>query len=148
MSNLIEGPGAMVEWYTPPSFFDPLHKEFGFTLDVCATPESAKVQRYFTKEQDGLRQDWSGVCWMNPPYGREIGSWMRKAYESSQGGATVVCLVPVRSDTRWWHDWVEGKAELRFVKGRIKFINGLTGKADDTPKFPSVVVIYRPEVKS
>lgn len=92
-------------WATPQSFFDDLDSEFGFELDVCALPSNAKCERYFTPADDGLSQTWSGVCWMNPPYGKEIGLWMRKAYLSSRQGATVVCLVPARTDTRWWHDY-------------------------------------------
>jgi len=91
-----------VEWGTPQDFFDTLNAEFGFTLDVASNDDNAKVNRHFSLADDGLSQDWSGeVCWMNPPYGREIGAWMQKAYESSLAGATVVCLVPARTDTRW-----------------------------------------------
>lgn len=87
-------------WATPQDFFDRLDARFGFEMDVCASPDNAKCARYFTKADDGLTQRWSGICWMNPPYGRQIGHWMRKAYESSLAGATVVCLVPARTDTR------------------------------------------------
>jgi len=128
------------EWPTPQDFFDRLNEEFGFTLDVCATPENAKCPRYFTKRENGLLQRWEGVCWMNPPYGREIGQWVRKAYESALGGATVVCLVPSRTDTAWWHDYCM-KGEVRFVRGRLKF-----GGVTDNAPFPSAVVIFRPGV--
>ena len=124
-------------WATPQDFFDKLHAEFGFELDVCATPENAKCPRYFTKEQDGLAQEWAGTCWMNPPYGREIGHWMRKAHESAQGGATVVCLVPARTDTAWWHDYAT-KGEIRFVRGRLKF-----GGHKNSAPFPCAVVVFR-----
>jgi len=127
-------------WETPQDFFDRLNEEFGFTLDVCATPENAKCPRYFTKRENGLFQKWSGVCWMNPPYGREIGQWVKKAYESALGGATVVCLVPSRTDTAWWHDYCM-KGEVRFVRGRLKF-----GGVTDNAPFPSAVVIFRPGV--
>ena len=130
------------EWATPQEFFDRLDAEFHFDIDVCATPENAKCKRYFTKEQDGLKQEWEGICWMNPPYGREISRWMKKAYESSQGGATVVCLIPSRTDTKWWHEYVIGHAsDVRFVRGRIRF----SGK--DPAPFPSAVVVYRPKDK-
>jgi phage N-6-adenine-methyltransferase len=119
------------EWATPQDLFDQLNAEFGFETDVCATAENAKCSAYFTKEQDGLRQEWKGVCWMNPPYGREIGKWVKKAYESN---ATVVCLLPARTDTRWWHDYC-AKGEIRFLKGRLSF-NGF-----GTAPFPSAVVI-------
>lgn len=129
-----------VEWYTPQPFFDEWASKFNFTLDVCATPESAKCDRFFTKEDDGLAQEWNGVCWMNPPYGRVIGAWMKKAYESSMGGATVVCLIPARTDTRWWHDYAM-KGDITFVRGRLKF----SGKG--TAPFPSAVVVFRPQEK-
>jgi phage N-6-adenine-methyltransferase len=124
-------------WPTPQDTFDALDREFGFGTDVCAIASNAKCPTYFTPEQDGLSKDWSGVCWMNPPYGREIGKWMRKAYESSLIGATIVCLVPARTDTAWWHDYA-AKGEVRFLRGRLKF-NGIK----DAP-FPSAVVVFRP----
>jgi phage N-6-adenine-methyltransferase len=126
------------DWETPQSLFDELDREFGFELDVCATPENAKCKRFYTKADDGLRQVWSGVCWMNPPYGRTIGEWMGKAFEQAAGGATVVCLVPARTDTRWWHRWAL-RGEIRFVKGRIRFV----GAKSNAP-FPSAIVIFRP----
>src|SRR5262249_23314025 len=95
------------EWETPHTFFEPLHTEFAFTCDVAARPSNAKCACYFTPEQDGLAQVWNGVCWCNPPYGRTIAAWMRKAYESARAGATVVCLVPARTDTKWWHAYAQ-----------------------------------------
>lgn len=124
---------------TPQDFFDRLDAEFGFDLDVCASPENAKCTIYFTKADDGLSRDWTGVVWLNPPYGREIGRWLRKANESvKDNGATVVCLVPARTDTNWWHEYVI-KHEVRFVRGRLKF-----GNAKNSAPFPSAVVIMRP----
>lgn len=125
-------------WYTPQAFFDDLNKEFCFELDVCATTDNAKCSRFFTESDDGLQQKWSGVVWMNPPYGRTIGRWMQKAYESSLGGATVVCLVPSRTDTAWWHDYAT-KGEIRFIRGRLKF-----GGQKNSAPFPSAVVVFRP----
>ena len=125
-------------WATPQSLFDELHEEFAFTLHVCARPENAKCDRYVTPETDGLTQAWTGVCWMNPPYGRTIGQWMRKAYESAQAGATVVALVPARTDTEWWHEWAS-KGEVRFIRGRLRF-----GAASTSAPFPSAIVIFRP----
>lgn len=125
-------------WATPQDFFDRLDSEFGFTLDVCALPDNAKCERYFTPEEDGLKQLWTGVCWMNPPYGREIGIWVRKAFESAQQGATVVCLVPARTDTSWWHSWVMKAAEVRFIRGRLKF-----GGSKNSAPFPSAIVVFR-----
>lgn len=124
-------------WATPQDFFDKLNAEFGFEVDVCATPENAKCARYFTKLDDGLAQEWRGVCWMNPPYGREISAWMRKANDAVRGGAVVVCLVPARTDTRWWHEYAI-KHEIRFIRGRLKF-----GSAKSNAPFPSAVVVMR-----
>ena len=103
-------------WATPPEFFAELDAEFGFDLDVCASPENAKCEKYYTPADDGLVQPWRGRCWMNPPYGREIGKWVRKAYESHLEGAMVVCLLPARTDTRWWHDYCR-KGEIRYARG-------------------------------
>ena len=125
-------------WATPQTFFDELNSEFGFDTDVCALASNAKCGRFFTPEVNGLTQEWEGVCWMNPPYGRGIWMWLKKAYESAQQGATVVCLVPSRTDTRWWHDYCM-KGEVRFIKGRLKF-----GGHNNAAPFPSAIVIFRP----
>ena len=129
-------------WETPQTFFDALDREFNFTLDVCALPDNSKCVRFFSPAEDGWVQPWRGVCWMNPPYGRVIGKWVRKAYESSLEGATVVCLLPARTDTKWWHEYVEDKAERRFIKGRLKF-----GGAKDSAPFPNVIVVFRPPAR-
>ena len=125
-------------WYTPQDFFEKWDKDIGgFTLDVCANDENAKCQKYFTELDDGLSKDWSGdICWMNPPHGRSIGKWMEKAYKESLKGATVVCLVPSRTDTKWWHDYAM-KGSVTFIKGRLKF-----GGAKLSAPFPSAVVIF------
>ncbi|HFU7080328.1 TPA: DNA N-6-adenine-methyltransferase [Bacillus cereus] len=128
-------------WATPQYFFDELHKEFDFELDVCALEDNAKCEKYFTPEMDGLKQEWNGTCWMNPPYGRGIGKWVQKAYESSLTGSTVVCLLPARTDTRWWHDYCM-KGEIRLVKGRLKF-----GESKDNAPFPNAVVIFGEKAK-
>lgn len=127
------------EWETPQDFFDKLNAEFSFGLDVCATQENAKCPAFYTKEQDGLVKAWhksAAVCWMNPPYGKQISAWMKKAYEESQKGATVVCLVPARTDTAWWHDYAM-RGSVRFVRGRLKF-----GGGKNSAPFPSAVVIF------
>jgi site-specific DNA-methyltransferase (adenine-specific) len=130
------------EWPTPQSFFDVLDAEFHFTLDACATRRNAKCARYYTAAQDGLRQDWgTHRVFCNPPYGREMRAWARKCFEASQAGALVVLLAHARTDTRWFHGWVYGKAELRFIKGRLRFGDG----AQSAP-FPSLVAIYRPRL--
>ena len=126
-------------WETPQSFFEQLDKEFHFNTDVCATAENAKCANFYTEEQDGLALPWEGVCWCNPPYGREIGKWVKKACESAYDGkATVVMLLPARTDTKWFHDYIYHKAEIRFVKGRLKF-----GTSKNCAPFPSMVVVYK-----
>jgi site-specific DNA-methyltransferase (adenine-specific) len=133
------------EWGTPWSLFAELDREFGFTLDPCATKYNAKCRRYYDVKVDGLKQDWAGErVFMNPPYGRQIGDWMRKARLEAAKGALVVCLVHARTDTRWWHENVEGIAdEVRFIRGRLKY-DCQWGTAFSAP-FPSAIVIYRPE---
>lgn len=126
-------------WATPQAFFDRYHERYNFELDVCANDENAKCARYFTKEQDGLAQHWSGMCWMNPPYGRDIKHWVKKAYEAANvNGATVVCLLPARTDTAWWHDYCV-KGQIEFIRGRLKF-----GDATNSAPFPSAVVVFAP----
>ena len=125
-------------WETPQELFDQLDSYFHFDLDVCALPENAKCERYFTPEMDGLSQTWTGTCWMNPPYGREIGAWLEKAYVSSRKGATVVCLIPSKTDTKWWHEFVT-KGEIGFIRGRLHF------GTKDTAPFSNTVVVFRPE---
>ena len=124
-------------WATPVDFFNKYNEKFNFELDVCATHENAKCAKYFTIEDDGLSNEWVGICWMNPPYGREIIKWMEKAYKSSLNGATVVCLVPARTDTKWWHEYAI-KGEVEFIRGRLKF-----GGSKNSAPFPSAVVIFR-----
>lgn len=128
------------EWPTPSWLFDALNREFGFDLDPCATPESAKCKQFYTRLDNGLTKDWSNkVVYMNPPYGEDIKKWVGKAHDAaSNGSATVVCLVPARTDTSWWHDYVM-KHEIRFIRGRLKY-----GDAKDSAPFPSAVVVMRP----
>ena len=130
------------EWETPQDFFDALDAEFHFTLDAASTDENAKCANHFTKEDDGLHKSWGGQrVWLNPPYGKGIGKWLKKAYEESrEPGTVVVCLVPARTDTRWFHDWIYQKpdVEIRFVKGRLKF-----GGGKNSAPFPSMVVVFK-----
>lgn len=126
------------KWETPQDFFDELNREFGFSLDVCALPGNAKTTRYYTPSQDGLAQPWEGVVWCNPPYGRQIGKWVERAVLSAEAGAVVVMLLPARTDTKWFHEYIYGKAEIRFVRGRLRF-----GGAANPAPFPSMVVVFR-----
>ena len=132
------------EWSTPQYLFDKLDREFSFTLDPCATDGNAKCDKYFTVDDDGLIQDWSNdIVFMNPPYGREIKHWVQKAYEESLKGATVVCLIPARTDTIYWHDYIFGKAsDIRFLRGRLKF-----GDSKNSAPFPSAIVVYESEIR-
>lgn len=124
------------EWATPEALFQELDDVFHFDLDACASPANAKCAHYFTKDDDALRQPWRGTVWMNPPYGREIGAFMRKAHEESMRGATVVCLVPARTDTAWWHRYAR-RGHIIFLRGRLKF-----GNASSCAPFPSAIVIF------
>ena len=122
------------EWTTPQELFDALNAEFHFTLDPCATKENAKCKKFFTAKEDGLKQNWKGESvFMNPPYGHEIGAWVDKI--SKEKG---VALLPARTDTRWFHDFIYGKAEIRFLKGRLKF-----GGSKNSAPFPSMVVVFK-----
>ncbi len=128
------------EWATPQQLFDELDKEFNFTLDPCCTKDNAKCRIYYTKEQDGLSHNWNGHrVFMNSPYGRHISNWLCKAFEAK---AMVVCLVPARTDTRWWHDYCMKANEIRFVKGRLYFNDG-EGRAP----FPSAVIIFKGKMR-
>lgn len=134
-----------VLWETPQDLFDSLNKIHGFTLDVCAISGNAKCKKFLTPEMNGLMCDWhDNICWMNPPYGREIGKWVKKAYDSSfmdwqHRGAKTVCLLPARTDTAWWHDYCM-KGEIEFLRGRLKF-----GGHKNSAPFPSAIVIFNPK---
>ena len=129
-------------WATPQVWFDYLDLEFKFTLDPCCHHETAKCKKHYTPEEDGLAQSWQDErVFMNPPYGRELGTWMKKAYEEARdNGALVVAFVPARVDTEWWHRYAV-KGEVRFPKGRVKF-----ARADASAPFPVAVVIFRPRL--
>jgi phage N-6-adenine-methyltransferase len=129
------------EWPTPQDFYDRLDREFDFTLDPCATSDNAKCSLFFTKEDNGLHQDWGKhTVFCNPPYGKQMRAWAKKCYDASECGATIVLLAHSRTDTSWFHDWVYRKAaEIRFVRGRLKF-----GDGKQSAPFPSMVAVYKP----
>ena len=130
------------DWATPPELFKELDQEFHFTMDVCASDWNHKCKPFFTEKDDSLKQDWGkNICWMNPPYGKILGEWMKKAYQSSLNGATVVCLVPAATDLEWWHEYAM-KAEIRFLRGRPRFITK-EGTWQQTFS-PSVIVVFKP----
>ena len=125
------------DWETPQALFDELDAEFHFTLDPCADDKNHKCARYFTKEQDGLKQTWDGVVFCNPPYGRKIGQWVEKAYKSARGGCIVVMLIPARTDTIYFHRYIYHHAQIRFIKGRLRF-----GGSKNNAPFPSMIAIF------
>lgn len=127
---------ATPEWATPISLFAELEAEFGpFTLDACANAENAKVERFYSMADDGLAHSWAGErVWMNPPYGRGIGAWVKKAAIEPD---LAVCLLPARTDTAWFHDWCL-RGQVRFLRGRVKFGDGRA-----PAPFPSMVVVFR-----
>ena len=135
-------PAESVEWGTPQDLFDTLNAEFDFTLDVAASDQNAKCERYFTKEIDGLAQSWAGErCYMNPPYGLVLRQWVRKAWFETRkidGAELVVGLLPNRTDTSWFHDYIYHKAEIRFLRGRLKF-----GGSKNSATFGSMIVVWQ-----
>lgn len=129
-----------VEWETPQDLFDELNAEFDLYRDACANALNKKRKLYWSKEDDGLAQDWTGMrLWLNPPYGREVGKWVEKAANSE--AEIVVALLPARTDTKWFHQWIYNKetVEIRFIKGRLKF-----GGSKNSAPFPSMIVIFKP----
>lgn len=143
MNRVTLPPGGLTQtdvWTTPSWLFDALNKEFGFTLDPCADEMNAQCEHFYTIHDNGLLRDWgTESVFMNPPYS-ECEAWMRKAYGSAQDGATVVCLVPARTGTKWWHQFAM-KGEVRFLRGRLQFGGDEMGFAP----FPSAVIVFRPK---
>jgi len=127
------------DWTTPKDFFEKLNREFNFTLDPCCYAETALCKKYYTEKEDGLIQDWQGeTVFCNPPYGKEIEKWVEKCYmESLKPNTTVVLLIPNRSDTIWYHEYIHGKAKVEPVKGRLKF-----GNSKNSAPFPSIWVVF------
>ena len=143
MNLAVHFSSAKQDWETPWPFFRHMEEKYGpFMLDVCATPANAKCKRFYTRKENGLLQPWFGKSWMNPPYGREIRAWVKKASEEVRKNAEqVVCLLPARTDTAWWHEYVERHAHhISFIRGRITFAG-----ARHAAPFPSVLVIFKKE---
>lgn len=138
MNQAVMFSSASDEWATPQELFDRLNKIFRFNLDAAATLENAKCNEFYTKEENGLSRPWHGNVWLNPPYGRQIGAWVKKAYEevTRGGAASVVLLLPARTDTAWYHDYCK-KGFVVFMRGRLKF-----GGAKNAAPFPSMIVIF------
>jgi len=130
------------DWETPQDLYEELDKEFNFNLDPCSSDSNHKCDKYFTIEDNGLEQDWRGHnVFVNPPYGRQIKHWVEKSYnEGQKPNTTVVMLIPARTDTRYFHDYIYHKAEIRFIKGRLKFSN-----SKNSAPFPSMIVIFKKE---
>ena len=128
------------EWATPKLFYEELNKEFNFTLDPCSTDENHKCEKYYTIKENGLIQDWGeNIVFCNPPYGTAIKQWVKKCYEENKkNNITIVMLIPARTDTTYFHEYIYNKAEIRFIKGRLKFNDG-----KNPAPFPSMLVIYR-----
>jgi site-specific DNA-methyltransferase (adenine-specific) len=126
------------DWETPKDLYAVLNTEFNFSLDPCCSKETAKCSSYYTIEDDGLSKDWKGTVFMNPPYGRGIINWIKKAKEESDKGSTVVCLIPARTDTKWWHTYCMKSAEIRLLTKRLTF-EGANNKAT----FPAAIIVFR-----
>ena len=127
-------------WETPQDLFDKLNLKYKFTTDVCAVKSNAKCKRYYSPSLDGLKQSWKGTCWMNPPYGRtETGKWVEKAYTESRKQCLVVALLPARTDTKWFHQFIYNKpgVTIEFIKGRLKF-----GSSKNSAPFPSMIAVF------
>lgn len=136
-----------MDYCTPKDFFEQLNEEFHFVLDAAATEKSAKCAAYYTPETDGLNHSWDvcgGAVFCNPPYGRQVGKWVHKAYEEAKRGTTIVLLIPARTDTKYFHNYIYGKAEIRFICGRLHFTDE-DGNTYDRAPFPSMLVIYNGE---
>ena len=130
------------DWATPEWFFARVSRIYRLGLDVCATAANAKCPKFYTPAEDGLTRDWTADAagagvWMNPPYGREISKWVAKAAAEARKGTPVVALLPARTDTRWWHEWVAPFALVRFVRGRLTF-----GGARHIAPFPSALAVF------
>ena len=133
---------ATDNWATPQWFFDKLNEKYKFDLDPCADDFNNKCPNYYTKAQNGLNQEWGGRVFCNPPYGRAIKDWVKKCYDSRNSCEVIVLLIPARTDTEYFHEYIYGKAEIVFIRGRLKF-----GNATNSAPFPSMLVTYKPDIK-
>lgn len=134
-----------IDWGTPPEIFNQLNQEFKFTLDVCSSKHNHKCDTYFTVEDDGLKQSWeNNVCWCNPPYGRDVKKWVKKAHDECKNNTTTVLLIPCKTNTNWWHDLIIPNAEVRFLRGRVKFIYPTGEQSKQALPWPLAIVIFRP----
>lgn len=146
MSRSVHFSSVRPDWRTPRGLFDELNGEFGFTIDICASDENALLERYWTERDEALLRSWENErVWMNPPYGRQLPRWMEKAWTEAPNADVIVGLIPSRTDTAWWHDYVMPASEIRFLRGRLEF----TGHAKTNPDshnapFPSCVVVWKP----
>lgn len=140
MNNEVMFSSKTDEWATPQDLFDKLNEEFHFDLDVCASEYNHKCALYYDRKQDGLKMPWKNhIIWCNPPYGREIGKWVHAAnQEHMTNGTTIVMLLPAWTDTKWFHDDILGWADIRFLKGRLKF-----GGCKNSAPFPSMLIIFQ-----
>ena len=134
-----------MDWETPNSLFNELNKEFGFTLDAASSDENAKVKKHYTERENGLIQNWGGeTVWCNPPYGKELPKWIEKcAFEGKKPNTTVVMLIPARTDTKAFHEYIYRKSEVRFLRGRVKFVG-----AKNSAPFPSMIVVFKGETNA
>ena len=147
--NIVHFSTGKDDWGTPQDLFDALNKEFSFTLDPCASDTNHKCEKYYTVEQDGLSKSWAGeIVFCNPPYSRKTKTnagqiaWVEKCYtEAKENGITAVMLIPARTDTQMFHDFILGKAEIRFIRGRVHFV--IDGQSKDAAPFPSMIVVFR-----
>ena len=153
MSDFLKPGGAALtsnkdDWETPQAFFESLNAKYHFAIDLAASKDNTKCDRYFSVDDDSLSQDWSvdfgGAMYLNPPYGRHIGDWVKKAYETSlRVNVPIVLLIPARTDTSYWHDYIFGKASIKFIRGRLKFEQN--GMAVGPAPFPSAIIVYNGE---
>lgn len=145
-SKKVEKSLKSIEWGTPPEIFNPINEEFDFTLDVSAIKSNTKCDKFFTPEEDGLKQKWDNeTCWCNPPYGRQVKDWCIKAKEQTKKGTTTVLLIPCKTNTNWWHDIVIPHAEIRFLRGRVKFLLPDGQQTTQALPWSLAFVIYRPK---